>query len=250
MRPLEPTHPKMLSPFSVRVGNSFSTLGAGRVAQRLAQLPYTQLVGGSNPSSPTKQSLQGPPPDGFRSFDRPTLPLRMRLHLRTHGFIDWPAIIGCLAVVGAIAFSSNIATDALQVARWKAALGVTTLVAAISAGSPPARSTFVRGILGCLSPLWRVRSAEVTVIDSEAERDRIHRGPEKNVRDVDLSPRARYVVVVELEEGSCLTCVLPLQDWARLRVGATARLVWQGIWLRSIHPIPSHEAVLGTGETC
>ncbi len=47
-------HPKMLSPFSVGVGNSFATLGAGRVAQRLAQLPYTQLVGGSNPSSPTK----------------------------------------------------------------------------------------------------------------------------------------------------------------------------------------------------
>ena len=46
--------PKMLSPIPVRVGNSFATLGAGRVAQRLAQLPYTQLVGGSNPSSPTK----------------------------------------------------------------------------------------------------------------------------------------------------------------------------------------------------
>ena len=29
------------------------TLARGRVAQRLAQLPYTQLVGGSNPSSPT-----------------------------------------------------------------------------------------------------------------------------------------------------------------------------------------------------
>jgi hypothetical protein len=174
----------------------------------------------------------------------------MRLHLRTHGFIDWPASIGCLAVVGAIAFSSNIAADALRAARWKATLGVTTLVAAISAASPPARSTFVRGILGCLSPLLRVRSANATVIDSEAERDRIHRGPEENFSDVDLSPRARYVVEVELEDGSCLSCVLPLQDWARLRVGATARLVWQGIWLRSILPIPSHEAVPWTGETC
>ena len=79
MRPLEPTHPKMLSPFSVGVGNSFSTLGAGRVAQRLAQLPYTQLVGGSNPSSPTKSfPFRSRSPSFPKDFSTAIIPDRFR----------------------------------------------------------------------------------------------------------------------------------------------------------------------------
>ncbi len=169
----------------------------------------------------------------------------MRLHLRSHGFIDWPATLGCLAVAGAIAFCSHFIARELSVATWKGALGLIAITVAIGAGSPPARACFMRGVFGCFSPLCALRSAVGTITHSEAERDLVNRGAENC--STELSPRARYVVEVELEDGRTHTCVLRKRDWARLRVGTSVHLVWQGIWLRSISTDP--ESPPGTGET-
>ena len=172
----------------------------------------------------------------------------MRLHLRSHGFTDWPATLGCLAVTGAIAFCSHLAARELSVAVWKATLGVTAITVAIGAGSPPARASFVRGIFGFLGPLSPLRSAAGVITHSEAERDLINQGAEDDFNEVTLSVRARYVVDVELEDGRTQTCVLLKRDWARLPVGTAVDLVWQGIWLRSISPTPDPDPASGNGE--
>ena len=172
----------------------------------------------------------------------------MRLHLRSHGFTDWPATLGCLAVTGAIALCSHLAARELSVAIWKATLGVTAITVAIGAGSPPARASFVRGIFGCFSSLYPLRSAAGVITHSEAERDLINQGAEDNFNEVTLSVRARYVVDVELEDGRTQTCVLRKRDWARLPVGTAVDLVWQGIWLRSISPTPDPDPASGNED--
>lgn len=173
----------------------------------------------------------------------------MRLHLRPHGFTDWPAILGCLAVAGAIAFCSHLAARQLSVPTWKAALGLTAITVATGATSPPVRSSFVRGVFGCFSALYALRSAVGTITHSEAERDLVIRGPDDEFNEVDLSVRARYLVEVELEDGRTHTCVLRKRDWAQLRVGTSVHIVWQGIWLRSISTDPDPESAPANGET-
>ena len=66
--------------------------------------------------------------------------------------------------------------------------------------------------------------------DSEAERE---------VRTDDdgtalLSREARYLVRIQLDGGSRVTCELPLQVWTRLRVGQRVRLRTRGTWLLGI----------------
>jgi hypothetical protein len=145
-----------------------------------------------------------------------------------------------------MAFCSHLAARELSVATWKAAVGLIAITAAIGAGSPPARASFVRGIFGCFSPLYPLRSAVGTITHSEAERDLVNQGAENS--STELSLRARYVVDVELESGRTHTCVLRKRDWARLPIGTSVHLVWQGIWLRSISTDPDPESVPGNGE--
>ncbi len=215
------------------------------MAQRLAQLLYTQLVGGSNPSSPTNYPRHGSRPDSSSCFTRHAFPLHMRLHLRGTGFADWPASLDCLAIAATIAFFSHLAGSELAVARWQVALGLTTLTVAIGAAFPTARSSCVRGVLGWFTPLLPIRSALGTVIDSEAERARVGREFEYDFKGVDTSTLPTYLTTVELEDGTCHTCVLPAQEWAKLQIGTPVRLVWQGPWLRSIGP--SAESAAGPG---
>jgi hypothetical protein len=125
---------------------------------------------------------------------------------------------------------------------------VTAITVAIGAGSPPARASFVRGIFGCFSSLYPLRSAAGVITHSEAERDLINQGAEDNFNEVTLSVRARYVVDVELEDGRTQTCVLRKRDWARLPVGTAVDLVWQGIWLRSISPTPDPDPASGNED--
>ncbi len=165
----------------------------------------------------------------------------MRRHFRPEGFVDWPATIACVATAAAIVYFSIQVAHQWQIALWKCVIGMATLACGIAVAYADARAAFARGMLGWFAPMFRKRSALGTVTYSVAERDTVHRGPESHV-DVELSARARHVIEVELEDGRHWTCVMPVKQWARFRIGMNVELVWQGVWLRSIRPNPDADS--------
>lgn len=156
----------------------------------------------------------------------------MRLHYKPDGLTDWIETLGCLAGLGGLAWLSYRMAPVFERPLWQVLVALLAMATVLVLLSPNARMTFSRGMLGWFSPLFPQRDAEGTIIHSEAERDR--QDPDDLPDGTNLSVRARYIIEVELEDGTCRTCALPRKLWARYRVGMKVSLRWQGIWLRDL----------------
>ena len=146
------------------------------------------------------------------------------------GLVDVPAlaagVVFLVAVAVVVKGFSREWTGLFPAASWI----VPTLLVSVPFWTPDGRR-MAWFFWWSLARAWsRPREALAEIVDSEAERH--VRADEDD--ESELNASAWYVVRLATDEGDCFDCELPMKRWARLRVGMTVQVGWQGGWVTRI----------------
>ena len=159
----------------------------------------------------------------------------MRLFHNPGGRPDWLSLLGLALVLGILVW---ISTEPSPPWDWMFPGAIWVVPGAIllmAWSSAHLRHGAKRALGSLFSTYCSVRTEAGTVVGSEAERELLRDFDNSESR---LSPRADYVVHVQLADGSLKSCQLPRELWSQLKMDDTVLLTWQGIWLQDIRRYP------------